>query len=173
MGQVHGEHPWVDVYIVQSTNPPAENLLELLIMIDAARRASARKVNAVIPISATEAGPEGPAPRVDHCEARGEPLTQAGADRVITMSSRAADTGVFSISPSNHLYSSAILVKHSRRCAWRTWPWRRRRGGNKDARAYAKRLEADLIVIDKRRPRPERGRRLMNIHRRGAREKTY
>ena len=113
-----------DVYLIQSTNPPAENLLELLIMMDAARRASARKVNAVI------------------------------ADRVITMDLHAPQIQGFFDIPVDHLYSSAVLVKHFKKMKLANLAVASPDvGGIKMARAYAKRLEADLIVIDKRRPR--------------------
>ena len=72
-----------DVYIVQSTNPPAENLLELLIMIDAARRASARKVNAVIPYFGYARQDRKDQPRVSiTAKLVANLITQAGADRV-------------------------------------------------------------------------------------------
>jgi ribose-phosphate pyrophosphokinase len=144
-----------DVFIIQSTNPPAENLLELLIMIDAARRASARKVAAVIPYFGYARQDRKDQPRVSiTAKLVANLITEAGADRIITMDLHAPQLqGYFDI-PVDHLYSSAVLVKH----------FKKRRlknlavaspdvGGIKIARAYAKRLEAELVVIDKRRPR--------------------
>ena len=120
-----------DVYIVQSTNPPAENLMELLIMMDAARRASARKVTAVIPY-----------------------FGYAGADRVITMDLHAPQLQGFFDLPVDHLYSSVVLGRHFKQRQLKNLAVASPDvGGIKMARAYAKRLEAELVVIDKRRPR--------------------
>src|SRR3972149_10055908 len=75
-----------DVFILQSTNPPAENLLELLIMIDAAKRASARKVTAVIPYFGYARQDRKDQPRVSiTAKLVANLITAAGADRVITM----------------------------------------------------------------------------------------
>lgn len=153
-----------DVFIIQSTNPPAENLLELLIMIDAAKRASARKVAAVIPYFGYARQDRKDQPRVSiTAKLVANLITKAGADRVITMDLHAPQIQGFFDIPVDHLYSSAILVKH----------FKKRRiqnlavaspdvGGIKMARAYAKRLEAELIVIDKRRPRQNEA-EIMNV----------
>jgi ribose-phosphate pyrophosphokinase len=153
-----------DVFIIQSTNPPAENLMELLIMIDAAKRASARKVAAVIPYFGYARQDRKDQPRVSiTAKLIANLITGAGADRVITMDLHAPQIQGFFDIPVDHLYSSAVLVKH----------FKRKRvnnlavaspdvGGIKMARAYAKRLEADLIVIDKRRPRQNEA-EIMNI----------
>ena len=153
-----------DVFIVQSTNPPAENLIELLIMIDAAKRASARKVAAVIPYYGYARQDRKDQPRVSvSAKLVANLITKAGADRVITMDLHAPQIQGFFDIPVDHLYSSAVLVKY----------FKKRRisnlavaspdvGGIKMARAYAKRLEADLIVIDKRRPRQNEA-EIMNI----------
>ncbi len=152
------------VFIVQSTNPPAENLMELLIMIDAAKRASARAVAAVIPYFGYARQDRKDQPRVSiTAKLVANLLATAGADRVITMDLHAPQIQGFFDIPVDHLYSSAILVKR----------FRKNRipnlavaspdvGGIKMARAYAKRLEADLIVIDKRRPRQNEA-EVMNI----------
>ena len=153
-----------DVFIIQSTSPPAENLLELLIMIDAAKRASARKVAAVIPYFGYARQDRKDQPRVSiTAKLVANLITKAGADRVITMDLHAPQIQGFFDIPVDHLYSSAILVKH----------FKKRRiqnlavaspdvGGIKMARAYAKRLEAELIVIDKRRPRQNEA-EIMNV----------
>jgi ribose-phosphate pyrophosphokinase len=153
-----------DVFIVQSTNPPAENLLELLIMMDAAKRASARKVAAVIPYFGYARQDRKDQPRVSiTAKLIANLIAEAGADRVITMDLHAPQIQGFFDIPVDHLYSSAILVQS----------FRRRRiprltvcspdvGGIKMARAYAKRLEADLVLIDKRRPRQNEA-EVMNI----------
>ena len=153
-----------DVYIVQSTNPPAENLLELLIMIDAARRASARKVNAVIPYFGYARQDRKDQPRVSiTAKLVANLITQSGADRVITMDLHAPQIQGFFDIPVDHLYSSAILVKHFKRMRLGNLAVASPDvGGIKMARAYAKRLEADLIVIDKRRPKQNEA-EVMNI----------
>ena len=153
-----------DVFIIQSTNPPAENLLELLIMIDAAKRASAHLVAAVIPYFGYARQDRKDQPRVSiTAKLVANLLTHAGADRVITMDLHAPQIQGFFDIPVDHLYSSAVLLKY----------FKKRKipnlavaspdvGGIKMARAYAKRLEAELIVIDKRRPR-ENHAEVMNI----------
>lgn len=144
-----------DVFIVQSTNPPAENLMELLIMIDAAKRASARKVTAVIPYFGYARQDRKDQPRVSiTAKLVANLLTQAGADRVITMDLHAPQVQGFFDIPVDHLYSSALLVKHFKAMSIENLAVASPDvGGIKMARAYAKRLEADLVVIDKRRPR--------------------
>jgi ribose-phosphate pyrophosphokinase len=153
-----------DVYCVQSTNPPAENLLELLIMIDAARRASARKVNAVIPYFGYARQDRKDQPRVSiTAKLVANLITGAGADRIITMDLHAPQIQGFFDIPVDHLYSSAVLVKHFKKLKVGNLAVASPDvGGIKMARAYAKRLEADLIVIDKRRPRQNEA-EVMNI----------
>jgi len=153
-----------DVYIVQSTNPPAENLLELLILMDAARRASARKVNAVIPYFGYARQDRKDQPRVSiTAKLVANLLTQAGADRIITMDLHAPQIQGFFDIPVDHLYSSAVLVRHFKKMRLSNLAVASPDvGGIKMARAYAKRLEADLILIDKRRPRQNEA-EVMNI----------
>jgi ribose-phosphate pyrophosphokinase len=144
-----------DVYIVQSTNPPAENLMELLIMTDAAKRASARKVTVVIPYFGYARQDRKDQPRVSiTAKLIANLLTGAGADRVITMDLHAPQLQGFFDIPVDHLYSSALLVKYFKMKGIPNLAIASPDvGGMKMARAYAKRLEADLVVIDKRRPR--------------------
>jgi ribose-phosphate pyrophosphokinase len=143
-----------DVFILQSTNPPAENLLELLIMIDAARRASARKVTAVIPYFGYARQDRKDQPRVSiTAKLVANMITAAGADRIITMDLHAPQIQGFFDIPVDHLYSStlysAFFTKNRIPNLAVVSP---DVGGIKMARAFAKRLEADLILIDKRRP---------------------
>lgn len=145
-----------DVFIVQSTQPPSDNLLELLILIDAARRASARRVTAVIPYFGYARQDRKDQPRVSvTAKLVANLITEAGADRVITMDLHAAQIQGFFDIPLDHLYASAVFSDY----------FRLKKipnlavvspdvGGLKIARAYARRLEADLILIDKRRPKP-------------------
>jgi ribose-phosphate pyrophosphokinase len=144
-----------EVFIVQSTNPPAENLLELLIMIDAAKRASASKICAVIPYFGYARQDRKDQPRVAiSAKLIADLITEAGADRVITMDLHAPQIQGFFNIPVDHLYSSAILVKHFRKAAIPNLAvCSADVGGIKMARAYAKRLDAGLVVIDKRRPK--------------------
>jgi ribose-phosphate pyrophosphokinase len=144
-----------DVFIIQSTNPPAENLMELLIMVDAARRSSARKVAAVIPYFGYARQDRKDQPRVSiTAKLVANLLTTAGADRIITMDLHAPQIQGFFDIPVDHLYSSAILVRSFRdRKLANLAVASPDVGGIKMARAYAKRLEAELVVIDKRRPR--------------------
>lgn len=153
-----------DVFIIQSTIPPAENLLELLIMIDAAKRASARKVAAVIPYFGYARQDRKDQPRVSiTAKLVANLITEAGADRVITMDLHAPQIQGFFDIPVDHLYSSAVLVKHFKKLKIPNLAVASPDvGGIKMARAYAKRLEADLIVIDKRRPKQNEA-EVMNI----------
>jgi len=143
-----------DVYVIQSTHPPAENLMELLILLDAARRASARRVTAVIPYFGYARQDRKDQPRVSiTAKLVANLITRAGADRVITMDLHAPQIQGFFDIPLDHLYSSAILVDYFRK---KNIPniavASPDVGGIKMARSYAKRLGADLILIDKRRP---------------------
>jgi len=153
-----------DVFIIQSTMPPAENLLELLIMIDAAKRASARKIAAVIPYFGYARQDRKDQPRVSiTAKLIANLITVAGADRVITMDLHAPQIQGFFDIPVDHLYSSAVLVKYFKKHKIADLAVASPDvGGIKMARAYAKRLEADLIVIDKRRPRQNEA-EVMNI----------
>ncbi len=144
-----------DVYIIQSTNPPAEQLMELLIMIDAAKRSSARRVTAVIPYFGYARQDRKDQPRVAiTAKLVANLITTAGADRVITMDLHAPQIQGFFDIPFDHLYGSAILMKHLHDMKIGNLAVVSPDvGGIKIARAYAKRLEADLVLLDKRRPK--------------------
>lgn len=145
-----------DVFIIQSTLPPADNLMELLIMIDAAKRASARRVNAVIPYFGYARQDRKDQPRVSiTAKLVANLITEAGADRVITMDLHASQIQGFFDIPVDHLYGSAVFMKKFKKLNLSNLAVATPDvGGIKMARAYAKRLHADLIVIDKRRPKP-------------------
>ncbi len=145
-----------DVFIIQSTQPPADNLLELLIMIDAARRASANRVTAVIPYFGYARQDRKDQPRVSvTAKLVANLITEAGADRVITMDLHAPQIQGFFDIPLDHLYSSAILADYFRKKKIPNLAVASPDvGGIKMARSYAKRLGAELILIDKRRPKP-------------------
>ncbi len=144
-----------DVFIVQSTIPPADNLMELLIMIDAARRASARRVNAVIPYFGYARQDRKDQPRVSiTAKLVANLITKAGADRVITMDLHASQLQGFFDIPVDHLYGSAVFMQKFLKLKIPNLAVASPDvGGIKMARAYAKRLHADLILIDKRRPK--------------------
>lgn len=145
-----------DVFIVQSTNSPAENLLELLIMIDAAKRSSAKRVNAVIPYFGYARQDRKDQPRVSiTAKLVANLLEKAGADRVITMDLHAPQIQGFFDVPVDHLYGSAIFLKHFVNMKLKNLAIAAPDVGSvKMARAYAKLLHSDLILIDKRRPKP-------------------
>ena len=143
-----------EVFIIQSTNPPAENLMELLIMIDAAKRASATRITAVIPYFGYSRQDRKDQPRVSiTAKLVANLLTVAGADRIMTMDLHAAQIQGFFDIPFDHLYGSTMftgLFEDVRNNLVVVSP---DVGGIKMARSYAKRLHADLVVIDKRRPK--------------------
>jgi ribose-phosphate pyrophosphokinase len=153
----------LDVFIIQSTIPPAENLMELLIMIDAAKRASASRITAVIPYFGYARQDRKDQPRVSiSAKLVANLITVAGADRVITMDLHAAQIQGFFDIPFDHLYASPIfsgLFKEKNSSLVVVSP---DIGGIKLARSYAKRLHANLVVIDKRRPKQNHA-EVMNI----------
>ena len=144
-----------DVYVIQPTHPPADNLMELLILLDAARRASARRVTAVIPYFGYARQDRKDQPRVSiTAKLVANLITRAGADRVITMDLHAPQIQGFFDIPMDHLYSSAIFIDYFRKKNIPNLAVASPDvGGIKMARSFAKRLDADLILIDKRRPK--------------------
>lgn len=145
-----------DVFIVQSTIPPADNLMELMIMLDAAKRASASRVTAVIPYFGYARQDRKDQPRVSiTAKMVANIITKAGADRVITMDLHASQIQGFFDIPVDHLYGSAVFMKKFRQLKIKNLAVASPDvGGIKMARAYAKRLHSDLILLDKRRPKP-------------------
>ncbi len=145
-----------DVFIIQTTVPPTDNLMELLITVDAAKRASARKVNVVIPYFGYARQDRKDQPRVAiTSKLIANLITTAGADRVICMDLHAPQIQGFFDIPVDHLYSSVVFVDHLRRQKIQDLTVVSPDvGGIKMARAYAKRLDAELVLIDKRRPAP-------------------
>ncbi len=143
-----------DVYIVQPTNPPAENLIELLLLIDAAKRASAARVTAVIPYFGYARQDRKDQPRVAiRAKLMANMVSTAGADRVLGMDFHQHQLQGFFDLPVDHLYAAPVFTSH----------YRQKRlkdlvvvaadvGGAKMARGFAKRLNGTLAIIDKRRP---------------------
>lgn len=144
-----------DVFLVQSTNAPSRNLLELLIMIDAARRASAQRITAVIPYFGYARQDRKDQPRVSiTAKLVANLLTTAGADRVLSMELHAAQIQGFFDIPLDHLYAAGIFAEYFQRKGIKNpvvvAP---DIGGIRRARAYARRLNAPIAMIDKRRPK--------------------
>lgn len=146
----------VDLYIVQSTFAPSDNLMELLILIDAARRASAKRITAVIPYFGYARQDRKDQPRVAiTAKLVANLLTQAGADRVITMDLHTPQLQGFFDIPLDHLYASPVSVPVLQQMGLTNVAVASPDvGGVKTARAFAKMLgDADLVVVDKRRPK--------------------
>lgn len=142
-----------DVYIVQPTNPPADNILELLIMIDAARRSSAKKITAVLPYFGYARQDRKDQPRVSiTAKLLANLITVAGADRIITMDLHTPQIQGFFDIPFDHLYGSIVFTPLFTENNNNLVVVSPDLGGIKIARSYAKRLNAGLVVIDKRRP---------------------
>ena len=143
-----------DVYIVQSTNPPADNLMELLLLMDAAKRASAARVTAVIPYFGYARQDRKDQPRVAiSAKLIANMISVAGADRVLGLDFHQHQMQGFFDIPVDHLYAAPVFVNHFRQIALRdpvvVAP---DVGSAKMARGFAKRLNASLAIIDKRRP---------------------
>ena len=104
-----------DLFIIQPTNPPADNLMELLIMIEAARRASAMRITAVLPYYGYARQDRKDKPRVAiTAKLVANLITTAGADRIITMDLHASQIQGFFDLPHDHLYSSVLFNKFFR-----------------------------------------------------------
>jgi len=143
-----------DVYIIQPTNPPAENLLELLLLMDAARRASAARITAVVPYFGYARQDRKDQPRVAiSAKLMANMVSVAGADRVLAMDFHQHQMQGFFDLPVDHLYAAPVFVNHFRQKQLRdpvvVAP---DVGSAKMARGFAKRLNATLAIIDKRRP---------------------
>ncbi len=145
-----------DAFIVQPTMPPAENILELLLIIDAVKRASCRRVTAVIPYFGYARQDRKDQPRVPiGAKLMADLITTAGADRVLTIDLHAPQIQGFFNIPLDHIYSAPVLLSHFEGQSHDNLAVVAPDVGSiKMARAFAKRLDAGLAIIDKRRPRP-------------------
>jgi ribose-phosphate pyrophosphokinase len=146
-----------DVYVIQPTCPPVnENLMELLIMVDCLRRASAERITAVIPYfgyARQDRKAEGRVPISAKLVAN--VITAAGVSRALAVDLHAAQLQGFFDIPMDHLYAAPVLVDYFRRLDLKDLTIVSPDvGGIKMARAYAKRLNADLAIVDKRRSGP-------------------
>lgn len=146
-----------DVYVIQPTCPPVnEHLMELLILIDCLRRASAERITAVIPYygyARQDRKAEGRVPISAKLVAN--MITTAGAHRALSVDLHAAQLQGFFDIPMDHLYAAPVLVDYFRRLELKDLTIVSPDvGGIKMARAYAKRLNAGLAIVDKRRSGP-------------------
>ena len=145
-----------DVFLVQSTFPNADNLMELLLMIDAAKRASAKTINAVVPYFGWARQDRKSKPRVSiAAKLVADMLSVAGIHRLLTMDLHADQIQGFFDIPVDNIYASRIFL-----------PYLKKRnfenlciaspdtGGTRRAASYAKYLDADLAIGHKQRPRP-------------------
>ena len=148
-----------DVFIVQPTCPPSnDNLMDLLIMIDALRRASAQRITAVIPYFGYARQDRKDQPRVPiTAKLVANLLTTAGAGRVLTMDLHAGQIQGFFDIPVDHLFSVGVFVEYFSKMNIKDLVVVSPDVGSiKLARAYAKRVSAGLAIIDKRRVSPEK-----------------
>lgn len=143
-----------DVFIIQPTNPPAENLIELLLLMDAARRASAARITAVIPYFGYARQDRKDQPRVAiSAKLMANMVSVAGADRVLAMDFHQHQLQGFFDLPVDHLYAAPVFVNHYRQKTLRELVIVAPDVGSaKMARGFAKRLNASIAIIDKRRP---------------------
>ena len=145
-----------DVFVVQSTSFPAnDHLMELLIIIDALRRASARRITAVIPYFGYARQDRKPGPRAPiSAKLVANLITRAGADRVMTLDLHAGQIQGFFDIPTDNLYASPLMVRDIKeRSLENVMVVSPDVGGVARARGLAKRINAPLAIVDKRRER--------------------
>ena len=144
-----------DVFLVQSTFPSSDNLMELLLMIDAAKRASAKSVNAVVPYFGWARQDRKDKPRVSiGAKLVADMLSTAGVDRVITMDLHADQIQGFFDVPVDHLYASMVFMPYIQSLKLDELVMAAPDvGGSKRASAYAKYLNVPLVLCQKTRTR--------------------
>lgn len=147
-----------DMFVVQSTSYPAnDNLMELLVALDALRRASARRITAVIPYYGYARQDRKSGPRTPiSAKLVANLITKAGADRILTMDLHAGQIQGFFDIPTDNLFAAPVFVKdieekYNNKPVVIVSP---DVGGVVRARAYARRINANLAIIDKRREKP-------------------
>ncbi|WP_315509551.1 ribose-phosphate pyrophosphokinase [Alloprevotella tannerae] len=144
-----------DVFLVQSTFPNSDNLMELLLMIDAAKRASAKSINAVIPYFGWARQDRKDKPRVSiGAKLVADMLSAAGIDRLITMDLHAdQEQGFFDV-PVDHLYASTVVLPYIQSLNLKNLCIASPDvGGSKRASAYAKYLDCPMVLCNKTRKR--------------------
>jgi len=143
-----------DVFVLQSTSAPGNNhLMELLLMLDAFKRASAKRITAVVPYYGYARQDRKDKPRVPiSSKLVADLLTAAGTSRILTMDLHAGQIQGFFNIPVDHLYAAPVLIEYLKKLnipdLTIVSP---DAGGVERARAFAKRLDGDLAVVDKRR----------------------
>ena len=144
-----------DVFLVQSTFPNSDNLMELLLMIDAAKRASAKSINAVIPYFGWARQDRKDKPRVSiGAKLVADLLSVAGVDRVITMDLHADQIQGFFDIPVDHLYASGVILPYLQSLKLKDLVIASPDvGGSKRANTYAKFLGVSLVLCNKTRAR--------------------
>lgn len=144
-----------DVFLIQSTVPPADNVMELLLMIDAAKRASAKYVTVVVPYFGYARQDRKDKPRVAiAAKLLANVFSAAGANRLMTMDLHAGQIQGFFDIPVDHLNASAIFVPYIRSLKLDNLVFASPDvGGSARARSYAKFFEADMVICDKHRKR--------------------
>ncbi len=155
-----------DVFVIQSTCAPVnDNLVELLLMIDALKRSSARRITAVVPYFGYARQDKKVAPRVPiSAKLVADMVARAGANRVITMDLHAGQIQGFFDIPVDNIFAAPLLIEYIRsnfndNLAIVSPD----AGGVERARAFAKRLDADLAIIDKRRAAPNQAKAMAVI----------
>ena len=155
-----------DVFVIQSTSFPAnDHLMELLIIIDALRRASARRITAVLPYFGYARQDRKPGPRTPiSAKLVANMITRAGADRVLTLDLHAGQIQGFFDIPTDNLFAAPVMVRDVKKQfkGADTMVVSPDVGGVVRARGYAKRIGAPLAIVDKRRDRPGES-EVMNI----------
>ncbi|HDJ28293.1 MAG TPA: ribose-phosphate pyrophosphokinase [Proteobacteria bacterium] len=157
MVEIHESMRGMRAFVIQSTCDPVNtNLMELLIIIDALKRASASEINAVIPYYGYARQDRKVAPRAPiSAKLVADLLTVAGTDRVIAMDLHAGQIQGFFDIPVDHLYALPVLVQYVKEnIEGEIAVVSPDAGGVERARAYAKRLGSSLVIIDKRRSGP-------------------
>ncbi len=147
-----------DVFVIQPTSfPPNENLMELLIMLDALKRASSQRITAVIPFFGYARQDRKDQPRVPiTAKLVANLLTSAGANRVLTMDLHAGQIQGFFDIPVDHLFAVGVFIEYLLTLKLKDIVVVSPDVGSiKMARSYAKRLSSPLAIIDKRRDSPE------------------
>ena len=155
-----------DVFVIQSTCAPVnDNLVELLLMIDALKRSSARRITAVVPYFGYARQDKKVAPRVPiSAKLVADMVALAGANRVITMDLHAGQIQGFFDIPVDNIFAAPLLIEYIRsKLNDNLAIVSPDAGGVERARAFAKRLDADLAIIDKRRSAPNQAKAMAVI----------
>jgi ribose-phosphate pyrophosphokinase len=154
----------MDVFVIQSICAPInDNLMELLILIDALKRASAERITAVLPYYGYARQDRKVLPRAPiSAKLVADLITTAGASRILTVDLHAGQIQGFFNIPVDHLYAAPVLLGYLRRLKREVVIVSPDAGGVERARAYAKRLNSSLAIIDKRREAPNVS-QVMNI----------